>query len=126
MSFLRNRNRQRVDDLQGRGGINTLRTDVGRDDQKLRQISVSPHRKTQLITEPLAEILPSLVRAIFKARCRGFLDQLFLYRSVVQRRGQTCYLHSATCQFRVGFHEVIAFTTFAVLGPRSVSYTTSF
>jgi hypothetical protein len=34
-----------------------MRTDVGRDQQKLCQISVRPHRKTPLVAEPLAEIL---------------------------------------------------------------------
>jgi hypothetical protein len=34
-----------------------MRTDVGRDQQKLCQISVSPHQKTPLVAEPLAEIL---------------------------------------------------------------------
>jgi hypothetical protein len=66
-----------------------MRTDVGRDQQKLCQSSVSPHRKTPLVAEPLAEILlrrgGTAGEAIFKARCRRSIDQVSLYRSVVQK-----------------------------------------
>jgi hypothetical protein len=75
----------------------------------------------------IALSLPTLkLRAISKPVFADLLTSCFFIEALYKRWGQTCYLHSATCQFEVRFHEVIAFTTSAVLGPRSVSYTTSF
>jgi hypothetical protein len=71
------------------------------------------------------EATPEL-RVIFKARCRGPLDRLFLYRSVAQKAQPDLLSPFSNVPVRSSLPWVIVFTTSAVLGPRSVSYTTSF